>query len=176
VEPGIILKWCELLTRIKKEGKLSKDYGLQVLIIFASWGGGGEEYHVEIWTKLIHAVTYFLCIPTPCMIPLSNLILAKFRRPGRKRRIRKNRCGAMVMSKGGMLSYISECTAIHEKSWCLDKPISYWRNWLGKCLNSSYGSDGSKLAMSNKEAGFITSTCANWTKEGRIVLFLFRRL
>jgi hypothetical protein len=58
VEPWIILKWVNYLQDLKKEGKLSKDLWITSSDNFASWGGGGDEYHVEDLNKLIHAVDY----------------------------------------------------------------------------------------------------------------------
>ncbi|HMC00083.1 MAG TPA: hypothetical protein VKN14_03500, partial [Flavobacteriaceae bacterium] len=58
VQPDVILKWVNHLQDLKKEGKLSKDLWITSSDNFASWGGGGEEYHVEDLNKLIKAVDY----------------------------------------------------------------------------------------------------------------------
>ncbi len=58
VEPGIILNWVNYLQDLKKQGKLSKDVWITSSDNFASWGGGGKEYHVEDLNKLIKAVDY----------------------------------------------------------------------------------------------------------------------
>lgn len=58
VQPGVILKWVNHLQALKKEGKLPKDLWVTSSDDFSSWGGGGEEYHVEDLNKLIEAVDY----------------------------------------------------------------------------------------------------------------------
>ncbi|UJH69330.1 glycosyl hydrolase family 17 protein [Allomuricauda sp. SCSIO 65647] len=63
VQPDVILKWVNHLQDLKKEGKLSKDLWVTSSDNFASWGGGGDEYHVEDLNKLIEAVD-FLSIHT----------------------------------------------------------------------------------------------------------------
>ncbi|HAN79153.1 MAG TPA: glycosyl hydrolase family 17, partial [Bacteroidales bacterium] len=47
VQPGIILKWVNHLQNLKKTGELHQDLWITSSDNFASWGGGGAEYHVE---------------------------------------------------------------------------------------------------------------------------------
>ncbi len=58
VTPAIILKWVNHLQRLKSIGKLNKDVWITCSDNFASWGGGGEEYHNDDLVKLIKAVDY----------------------------------------------------------------------------------------------------------------------
>ncbi|NNK73340.1 MAG: glycosyl hydrolase family 17, partial [Flavobacteriaceae bacterium] len=58
VQPGVILKWVTYLQELKKTGELSKDLWITSSDNFASWGGGGSEYHVDDLNKLIEAVDY----------------------------------------------------------------------------------------------------------------------
>ena len=58
VQPGVILKWVNHLQQLKSEGKLSKDLWITSSDDFSSWGGGGQEYHVEDLNKLIGAVDF----------------------------------------------------------------------------------------------------------------------
>lgn len=58
VQPNVILKWVNHLQELKKEDKLSKDLWITSSDNFASWGGGGEEYHVEDLNQLIKAVDF----------------------------------------------------------------------------------------------------------------------
>lgn len=58
VTPNIILKWVNYLQQLKKEGKLNKDVWITSSDNFASWGGGGKEYHVPALDSLIRAVDY----------------------------------------------------------------------------------------------------------------------
>ena len=58
VQPKTILKWVNHLQNLKKEGKLSKDLWITSSDNFASWGGGGDEYHVPDLVQLMKAVDY----------------------------------------------------------------------------------------------------------------------
>jgi len=58
VQPNVILKWVTHLQNLKTENKLPKDLWITSSDDFASWGGGGTEYHVEDLNKLIKAVDY----------------------------------------------------------------------------------------------------------------------
>ncbi|MDT8414270.1 MAG: glycosyl hydrolase family 17 protein [Flavobacteriaceae bacterium] len=58
VQADVILKWVEYLQNLKKEGKLAKDLWITSSDNFASWGGGGPEYHTLDLEKLIKAVDY----------------------------------------------------------------------------------------------------------------------
>ncbi|WP_242158043.1 glycosyl hydrolase family 17 [Aestuariivivens sediminis] len=58
VEPWIILKWVNYLQDLKKEGKLPMSLWITSSDNFASWGGGGEEYHTEDLNTLINAVDF----------------------------------------------------------------------------------------------------------------------
>ena len=58
VEPKIILKWVNHLQQAKREQKLPEDVWITSSDNFASWGGGGAEYHNEYLDSLIQAVDY----------------------------------------------------------------------------------------------------------------------
>ena len=58
VQPGVILKWVHYLQDLKAKGELSKDLWITSSDNFASWGGGGEEYHVPDLDSLIKAVDF----------------------------------------------------------------------------------------------------------------------
>ena len=58
VKPGVILKWVNHLQELKSQGELPKDLWITSSDNFASWGGGGSEYHVKDLEKLIKAVDY----------------------------------------------------------------------------------------------------------------------
>jgi exo-beta-1,3-glucanase (GH17 family) len=58
VQPWIILKWVNHLQELKANNKLPKDVWITSSDNFASWGGGGEEYHVEDLNNLIKAVDF----------------------------------------------------------------------------------------------------------------------
>jgi len=58
VQPGVILKWVKHLVKLREEGELPKDIWITSSDNFASWGGGGSEYHVDDLNELIRSVDY----------------------------------------------------------------------------------------------------------------------
>lgn len=58
VEPSIILRWVNYLQDMKARGELPESLWITTSDNFASWGGGGEEYHNDDLNALIHAVDF----------------------------------------------------------------------------------------------------------------------
>lgn len=58
VEPSIILNWVNHLQDLKKEGILPETLWITSSDDFASWGGGGTEYHKPELDQLIRAVDF----------------------------------------------------------------------------------------------------------------------
>ena len=58
VAPKVILGWVKHLQGLKRAGDLPSDLWITCSDNFASWGGGGAEYHNADLDSLIHAVDY----------------------------------------------------------------------------------------------------------------------
>ena len=58
VAPSVILHWVNHLQHLKSEGELPDDLWITSSDNFASWGGGGGEYHNEDLEALVRAVDY----------------------------------------------------------------------------------------------------------------------
>jgi exo-beta-1,3-glucanase (GH17 family) len=58
VAPKVILQWVNHLQGLKAQGALPSDLWVTCSDNFASWGGGGNEYHNEDLNALIEAVDY----------------------------------------------------------------------------------------------------------------------
>ena len=58
VEPSIILRWVRHLQDLKVQGELPESLWITTSDNFASWGGGGEEYHNEDLNDLIREVDF----------------------------------------------------------------------------------------------------------------------
>lgn len=58
VQPGVILKYVNYLKTLRKAGDLDPDLWITSSDNFASWGGGGEEYHTNDLNALIQAVDF----------------------------------------------------------------------------------------------------------------------
>ena len=58
VSPAVILNWVNHLQDLKSNSILPKDLWITSSDNFASWGGGGSEYHNDELIALIRAVDY----------------------------------------------------------------------------------------------------------------------
>lgn len=58
VAPKVILHWVNHLQTLKAEGTLPNELWITSSDNFASWGGGGPEYHNEVLESLVQAVDY----------------------------------------------------------------------------------------------------------------------
>ena len=58
VAPNVILQWVNHLQELKAEGTLPEDLWVTSSDNFASWGGGGPEYHNADLEALVRAVDY----------------------------------------------------------------------------------------------------------------------
>ena len=58
VKPGVILGWVNYLQNLKANGNLPEELWITSSDNFASWGGGGSEYHHEDLVQLAKAVDY----------------------------------------------------------------------------------------------------------------------
>jgi len=58
VEPGIILNWVNHLQELKARGDLPETLWITSSDDFASWGGGGSEYHTDDLNALYEAVDF----------------------------------------------------------------------------------------------------------------------
>lgn len=171
VQPWVILKWVDHLQDLKAQGELSKDLWITSSDNFASWGGGGGEYHVEDLTKLIKAVDFISMHTYPMHdthynpafwgVLESELDLAK------EAQIQKVMDRASNYAKrqyDSVKSYV--------KSLGLEKPIHIGETGWASSSNGLFSPQGSKACDEYKE-GLYYQSMRNWTKEIGIACFYF---
>ncbi|CAL6318802.1 unnamed protein product [Bathycoccus prasinos] len=134
VEPWIILKWVNYLQDLKKEGKLSKDLWITSSDNFASWGGGGDEYHVEDLNKLIHAVDYISMHTYPMHDTHYNPVF--WRVPGEQSKLSDRKKIDLAMDRS------------------IEYAKSQYEGWAS-LSTGHYGPDGSKACDEYKEASLL---------------------
>ena len=171
VEPWIILKWVNYLQDLKKEGKLSKDLWITSSDNFASWGGGGDEYHVEDLNKLIHAVDYISMHTYPMHDTHYNPVF--WRVPGEQSKLSDRKKIDLAMDRSieyaksqyeGVSNYIKKIGA--------DKPIHIGETGWASLSTGHYGPDGSKACDEYKEALYYQHM-RDWTNEAGLSCFYF---
>jgi exo-beta-1,3-glucanase (GH17 family) len=171
VEPGIILKWVNYLQDLKKKGELSKDLWITSSDNFASWGGGGEEYHKEDLNELIVAVDYISMHTYPMHDTHYNPefwgVLESESEMSDLEKIE----AAMIRSRDYAISQYESVKA-YMSTLGVEKPIHIGETGWATVSNGFYGSGGSKATDEYKE-GRYHDLIRQWTNENGISCFYF---
>ena len=171
VEPWIILKWVNHLQELKKEGKLPKDLWVTSSDNFASWGGGGEEYHVEDLNKLIKAVD-FLSVHTYPMHDTHYQPEFWLNAEGLegKSDMEKIEISMLRAKKYAMMQY--ENVKKYMESLGVNKPIHIGETGWASFSSDHFGTNGSKASDEYKQALYYKHM-RDWTNEAGMSCFYF---
>jgi exo-beta-1,3-glucanase (GH17 family) len=171
VEPWIILKWVNYLQNLKKEGKLSKNLWVTSSDNFASWGGGGEEYHVEDLNKLIKAVD-FLSVHTYPMHDTHYQPEFWLNTEGMegKTDMEKIEISMLRAKEYAMMQYGN--VKKYMESLGVNKPIHIGETGWASFSSGYYGASGSKACDEYKEALYYQHM-RDWTSEAGMSCFYF---
>ncbi|MBC6993371.1 glycosyl hydrolase family 17 [Neolewinella lacunae] len=171
VQPGVILKWVNHLQALKQKGELPKDLWITSSDNFASWGGGGSEYHVEDLNKLIHAVDYISMHTYPMHDTHYNPQFwgARSQGPGKDKKAMIE--AAMLRAKAYAISQY-DSVAHYMQSLGVDKPIHIGETGWASNDNSLYGAEGSRATDEYKQSLFYHHI-RSWTDEKNIACFYF---
>lgn len=171
VQPNVILKWVNHLQNLKQTNKLPKDIWITSSDNFASWGGGGSEYHVEDLEKLIQAVDYVSLHTYPMHDTHYNPnfwgVLEEEENLSDLEKIE----AAMLRARDYAISQ-HDSTASYIKSLGIEKPIHIGETGWATSSNGFYGNSGSKATDEYKEALYY-KLMRDWTQEKGIACFYF---
>jgi len=171
VQPDIILKWVNHLQDLKKFNKLPKDLWITSSDNFASWGGGGAEYHEENLEKLIKAVDYISVHTYPMHDTHYNPVfwgVLEFESAlSKEEKIN----AAMIRAKNYAKTQYNSVQN-YVKSLGVDKPIHIGETGWASASNDLYGVSGSKATDEYKE-GLYYQLMREWTNEAGISCFYF---
>jgi len=171
VEPWIILKWVNHLQELKKEGKLPKDLWVTSSDNFASWGGGGEEYHIEDLNKLIKAVDFISMHTYP--MHDTHYQPEFWQKPFVKEGMTdlEKIDASMLRSKEYAMAQYGNVKKYME-SLGVNKPIHIGETGWATVSTGHYGPDGSKACDEYKEALYYKHM-RDWTNEVGMSCFYF---
>lgn len=171
VQPGVILKWVTYLQDLKKSGKLKKDLWITSSDNFASWGGGGAEYHVKDLENLIKAVDYISMHTYPMHdthynpafwgVPENEINLTDLEKID----------AAMLRAKEYAISQYDSVSK-YIKSLGVNKPIHIGETGWSSFSDGYFGSNGSKSNDEYKEALYYKHM-RDWTNEAGLSCFYF---
>ena len=171
VEPWIILKWVTHLQDLKNTGKLTKDLWITSSDNFASWGGGGTEYHVEDLNKLIKAVD-FLSVHTYPMHDTHYQPEFWLNQDGLegKSDIEKIEI-SMLRAKNYAMAQVESVKAYME-GLGVNKPVHVGETGWASLSSGYYGTKGSKACDEYKEALYYNHV-RDWTNAANMACFYF---
>ena len=171
VQPGVILKWVNHLQDLKKEGKLPKDLWITSSDNFASWGGGGEEYHVEDLNELIKAVDFISMHTYPMHDTHYNPDFWNLSEDEKDLADMVKIDNAMLRAKEYAMSQY-KAVVDYVKSLGVDKPVHIGETGWATISKELYGPNGSKATDEYKAAVYY-QLIRDWTNEAGISCFYF---
>jgi len=171
VEPWVILKWVNYLQDLKKEGRLSQDVWVTSSDNFASWGGGGEEYHVEDLNNLIKAVD-FLSVHTYPMHDTHYQPEFWLNQDGLEGKTDMEKIEiSMLRAKEYAITQTANVKKYME-SLGVNKPIHIGETGWASFSSGHYGTTGSKACDEYKEALYYQHM-RDWTNGAGMSCFYF---
>lgn len=171
VEPGIILKWVKYLQELKKKGELPETLWITSSDNFASWGGGGTEYHKEDLNELIRSVDFISMHTYPMHdthynpdfwgVPQEEAGLSDLEKVH----------SAMIRARDyAVLQY--ESVVKYMKSLGVNKPVHIGETGWSTQSNEHYGDDGAR-AIDEYKSALYYHHIREWTNRENITCFYF---
>jgi exo-beta-1,3-glucanase (GH17 family) len=171
VQPGVILKWVNHLQDLKKSKKLPKDLWITSSDNFASWGGGGSEYHVEDLEKLIHAVDYISMHTYPMHDTHYNPIFWGVKE-SEYDLSKKDKINIMMQRARDYAISQYDSVVSYTKSLGVNKPIHIGETGWASYSNELFGYEGTAASDEFKQALYYKSM-RDWTNKAGISCFYF---
>lgn len=171
VQPGVILKYVNQLQALKQAGKLPKDLWITSSDNFASWGGGGAEYHVEDLTKLLKAVDYVSMHTYPMHDTHYNPEFWGNFEGEETWSDSAKIAAAMARARDYAVSQY-QSVAKYMKGLGIEKPIHIGETGWASASNENYGAAVSKAADEYK-LGIYYNLMREWTNREGIACFYF---
>lgn len=171
VEPSIILRWVNHLQELKRKGELPSTLWITSSDNFASWGGGGSEYHKKDLEALVRAVDFISMHTYPMHDTHYNPQFWG---------VRANESGSTDLEKvhaamDRSLAYAQNQysnVVKYMKSIGVDKPVHIGESGWATQSNEHYGPDGAR-AIDEYKSGVYHRLMRDWTDEAGITLFYF---
>ncbi len=171
VQPRVILRWVNYLQDLKTAGKLNKNLWITSSDNFASWGGGGDEYHVADLTSLMHAVDYVSLHTYPMHDTHYNPAFWGYSEEETSLTKEEKITAAMERA----LQYAQQQyqnTVDYMQSLGIKKPVHIGETGWATFSNGHYGRDGSMATDELKEAIYY-NLIREWTNTEGISCFYF---
>jgi exo-beta-1,3-glucanase (GH17 family) len=172
VAPGVILHWVNHLQSLKDSGELPSDLWVTSSDNFASWGGGGAEYHNEDLNALIQAVDYVSMHTYPFHDTHYNPVfwketVADNSASADSTAVDRAMDRALAYSQEQYNQVVDYVNTIEK-----GKPVHIGETGWASISDGLYGPEGSHAADEYKQALFYNGM-RNWTQSSGISCFFF---
>jgi exo-beta-1,3-glucanase (GH17 family) len=171
VLPAIILKWVNYLQNLKSQSKLPKDVWITSSDNFASWGGGGNEYHVPELNALFKAVDYISLHTYPMHDTHYNPAFWGIKQSETALPTKEKVDAAMMRARDYAINQYNSVVS-YMKSIGVNKPVHIGETGWATACNELYGKNGSKATDEYKAARYYQLMRA-WTDKEKITCFYF---
>ena len=171
VQPWVILKWVKYLQYLKDIGELPAELWVTSSDNFASWGGGGPEYHVDDLIELMKAVDYISVHTYPMHDTHYNpnfwgIFPSEVDLPNSEKVYR-----AMLRSRDYAVNQFNSVVN-YLNAMDIDKPVHIGETGWATVSNRQYGSEGSRATGEYKSA-LYHDLMREWSEENGISCFYF---
>ena len=174
VEPKVILHWVNHLQGLKSEGSLSPDLWVTSSDNFASWGGGGSEYHKDDLNALIRSVDFVSMHTYPFHDTHYNPVFWR-QSPEGSDVVMDEQVGEIEKAMQRALSYSqSQYQQVVDYVHRIDstKEVHIGETGWASISDGLYGPEGSRAADEYKQALFYQGM-RDWTQSSGISCFYF---
>jgi exo-beta-1,3-glucanase (GH17 family) len=171
VTPNIILKWVKHLQDLKAQDKLLKEVWITSSDNFASWGGGGKEYHVSDLNELIKAVDYISLHTYPMHDTHYNPAFWGVKENEQQLTAKEKIDAAMLRAIDYAIAQYQNVVK-YMKSLGVNKPVHIGETGWATYCNELYGKTGSKAVDEYKSAQYY-QLMREWTNKEKITCFYF---
>lgn len=171
VEPAIILKWVNHLQQLKQQGVLPQTLWITSSDNFASWGGGGSEYHTADLHSLIRAVDYVSVHTYPMHDTHYNPDFWFVAEADSLKSDAQKMEEAILRARDyARTQYEKVCQYVHQIDSI--KPVHIGETGWASFSDGFYGPEGSK-AVDEYKAGLYYRLTREWTDQAGISCFYF---
>jgi exo-beta-1,3-glucanase (GH17 family) len=171
VEPSIILHWVNYLQDMKERGELPETLWITSSDNFASWGGGGEEYHNEDLNALINAVDFISMHTYPMHDTHYNPLFWGV--PEEEQHLSDLEKVHAAMNRAleyAVMQY--ESVTEYMRSLGIEKPVHIGESGWATTSNEYYAEGGAK-AIDEYKAGIYYRLIRDWSDENNVSVFYF---
>jgi exo-beta-1,3-glucanase (GH17 family) len=171
VEPAIILKWVNHLQNLKRKGELPETLWITTSDNFASWGGGGSEYHNDDLNKLLNAVDYISMHTYPMHDTHYNPEFWGVPEYENDLSDLDKIHSAMIRARDYAISQYESVIA-YMQSQGVDKPVHIGETGWATISDEYYGTDGAK-AIDEYKSGLYYQHIREWSDRNHVTVFYF---